>query len=215
MSFLNQLKGQASSLQSQRTQQEADLELNTSTTEKGFRVVHAYLQDLARQLNVIQPPAPAFSLDGKTPWPQMKLADFRVDARKKTLRDQEVYDYIALGWQVVPQVGQPVGGVVTVNFPPDLQRVQDRLSWGVVDHERKDVRHPETNKLQAFRFEYLTQARASVTVTAEHDKAQAAFRLVNTAGFELLKTSWPAIRLNQELMDELAKRIVSQPSRFA
>jgi hypothetical protein len=215
MSFLNQLKGQANSLQSQRTQQDADLELNTSTTEKSFRVVHAYLQDLARQLNVIQPPAPAFSLDGKTPWPQMKLADFRVDARKKTLRDQEVYDYVALGWQVVPQVGKPVGGVVTVNFPPDLQRVQDRLSWGVVEHERKDVRHPETNKLQAYQFEYLTQARASVTVAAIHDKAEAAFRLVNTAGFELLKTSWPAVRLNQELMDELAKRIVSQPSRFA
>lgn len=214
MSFLNQLKSQASSLQSQRTQQEADLELNTSMTEKACRVVLDYLQDLARQLNVIQPPAPAFTLDGKTPWPAMKLTDFRTDARKKTLRDQEVFDFIAIGWQVVPQVGKPAGGVVTVNFPPDLERVQNRLAWGMVEHERKEVRHPQANKLQALRFEYITQTRASITATADHDRAEIAFRLVNTAGFELVKTSWPAVRINQEVMDELAKRIVSQPNRF-
>jgi len=214
MSFLNQLKSQASSLQSQQTQQEADVELNTALTEKACRVVLDYLQDLARQLNVIQPAAPAFSLDGKTPWPQMKLTDFRADSRRKVLRDREVFDYAALGWQVVPQIGKPVGGAVTVNFPPDLKRVEDRLAWGMVEHERKEIRHPETNKLQAFRFEYMTLARASVTATAEHDKGEITFRLVNSNGFELVTTSWPAVRINQELMDELAKRVVAQASRF-
>ena len=29
-----------------------------------------------------------------------------------------------------PQIGQPVGGVVRVNFPPDLERVESRLSLG-------------------------------------------------------------------------------------
>ncbi|HVZ42396.1 MAG TPA: hypothetical protein VHA82_01190 [Ramlibacter sp.] len=214
MSFLNQLKSQAHSLQSQRTASEADLELNTAATEKACRVVFDYFQDLARQLNVIQPAGPAFTLDGKTPWPQMKLTEFRADARKKMLRDHEVFDFIALGWQVLPQVGKPVGGVVSVNFPPDLQRVQDRIALGVVEHERKEIRHPETNKLQAYVFEYVTHSRASVTATPEHDKGEIEFRLVNTAGFELVKTSWPAVRLNQEVLDELAKRIVSQPSRF-
>lgn len=214
MSFLNQLKSQASSLQSQKTQHEADLELNTAMTEKACRVVHDYLHDLARQLNVIQPAAPAFSLDGKTMWPQMRFTQFRADSRKKMLRDREVYEFMAIGWDIVPQVGKPVGGVVTVNFPPDLERVQNRLAASAVQHERKDVRHPETNKLQAFRFEYLTQARGSVSATAEHDKGEISFRLVNTCGFELVNTSWPAVRINQELMDELAKRIVGQPSRF-
>ena len=214
MSFLNQLKSQANSLQDQRTQQEVNLEENTAATEKAMRIVFDYLQELARQLNVIKPPAPSFSLDGKTPWAQMQLSDFRADARRKQLRNKEVFDFVALGWQVLPQVGRPIGGVVTVNFPPDLQRVQDRIALGVVQHERKEVRHPETNKLQAYVFEYVTQTRASVTAVAEHDRAEVAFRLVNTAGFELVKTNWPAARINQEVLDELAKRIVSQPSRF-
>mgnify|MGYP006137404365 CR=1 FL=1 len=33
-----------------------------------------------------------------------------------------------------------VGGTVTVNFPPDLERVEARLALGPVKHERKEVR---------------------------------------------------------------------------
>lgn len=215
MSFLNQLKSQANNLQSARTQQEQNLEQNTAATEKAMRIVLDYLQELARQLNVIQPQAPAFTLDGKVPWPQMKFNEFRADARRKMLRDKEVFDFAAIGWQVVPQVGNPIGGVVTVNFPPDLEKVQSRISLGMVQHERKDIRHPDTNKLQAYRFEYITATRGSVSATADHDKGQIEFRLVNTAGFDLTKTTWPAGRINQEVLDELAKRIVGQPNRFA
>jgi hypothetical protein len=215
MSFLNQLKSQAKALETQRSGDDQQLEENAARTEAACRNVLPYLQDLARQLNVIQPPAPAFTLDGKTPWPAMKFTDFRVDARRKQLRGKEVFDYLAMGWQVVPQTGKPVGGVVSVNFPPDLQRVESRLSWGTVEHERKEVRHPEKNTLLAFRFEYLTAARASVTVTPSHDKAMLAFRLVNTQGFDLANVEWPAARVDQALLDELAKRIVGQPSRFA
>lgn len=215
MSFLNQLKSQAKALQSDRTENDQLLDENAARAEAACRVVLPYLQDLAAQLNVIQPPAPAFSLDGKTPWPAMKLCDFRVDARRKQHRGKEVFDYLAMGWQILPQVGNPVGGTVSVNFPPDLQRVESRLAWGQVEHERKEIRHPEKNTVQAIRFEYLTRARASVTVTPAHDRGALSFRLVNTAGFELLTTDWPAQQLNQAALDELAKRIVAQPNRFA
>ncbi|HSV53445.1 MAG TPA: hypothetical protein VLJ57_15105, partial [Burkholderiaceae bacterium] len=85
MSFLNQLKSQASALQNQQGKVQQDLAGNTDKTEAACRVVLPYLQDLARQLNVIGPAAPRFTLDGKTPWPAMKLIEFRVDARKKML----------------------------------------------------------------------------------------------------------------------------------
>ena len=215
MSFLNQLRNKAKTLQTERTEQDSILEDHASKTEKACSFILPYLQDLAAQLNVIEPPGPAFTLDGKTPWPAMKLVDFRVDARRKRFRDQEVIDYIAMGWRVVPQIGDPVGGVVSVNFPPDLQRVESRLASGLVKHERKEIRHPEKNALQAVRFEYLTETRGSVTATASHETAQIQFRLLNTAGFEIVTAPWPAERIGHDTMDELAKRIVAQPSRFA
>jgi hypothetical protein len=215
VSFLNQLKSQANALQSQRGQQKLDLEQNIAETETACRAVLHYLQELARQLNVIAPPGPKFSLDGKTPWPAMKLSSFHVDARKKALMGREVFDYIAMGWQVSPQVGGPVGGTVSVNFPPDLERVESRLSVGMVKHDRREMRDPKKNTLQALCFDYLTETRGSVTVSPQEDKATISFRIVNADGFGIINTSWPAARVKTDLLDELAKMIVAQPNRFA
>jgi len=214
MSFLNQLKSQAKNLQTQRTEQDSLFEERTSQTEQACRMILPYLQDLARQLNVIEPAAPAFSLDGKTPWPQMKLVDFRVDARRKRVRDQEVIDYIGMGWRVVPQGGEPVTGLVSVNFPTEMHKVEARLAMGPVKHERREIRHPEKSVLLEVRYEYLTETRGSVVATADHDHGQVQFRLLNTQGFETANAPWPAQRVGNDMLDELAKRIVGQPNNF-
>jgi hypothetical protein len=214
MSFLNQLKTQAKAAQTQQFENTQQLEAYTAGLQKACDLLLYYLTDLAHQLNVLQPATPVYSLDGKVKWPQMKATGFRVDARRKMLRNKEVFDNVSMGWDVVPQIGKPVGGLVSVNFPPDLKRVEERLALGQVKHERKEIRHPEKNVLQAIQFEYLTQTRGTVSATANHDKGQLVFRLVNTSGFDLSEMSYPAERINHDLLDELAKRVVGQDSRF-
>ena len=214
MSFLNQLKSQASALQTQQTEQHQHLQANIEATELACQTAWLYMVELTKQLNVIQPAGPKMSLDGRTPWPAMKLTDFRADCRKKKLLDKDVYDYISVAWKIVPQVDGVVAGAVSVNFPPDLERVEKRLACGGVKFERKDLRHPEKETLQAIRFEYQTQARGYMTVTAEHDRGQLAFRLANIGGFEVVNASWPVARMQTELLDELAKLIVGEPSKF-
>ena len=215
MSFLSQLKSQASALQQQQHGQVQNLEVSTVQTETACQKAWSYLSDLVRQLNVIEPPGASFTLDGKTHWPAMKLTNFRADCRKKKLRDKEVFDYLAVGWQIVPQSGAPVGGSVSANFPPDLQRIEKRLAGGSVKHERVEVRHPEKNSLLALRFDYLTEARGSVTVTADHDNAQLIFRIANANGFEVITSNWAAGQVQTNTLDELAKMMVAQPHRFA
>jgi hypothetical protein len=145
----------------------------------------------------------------------MKLVDFRVDARRKMLRNREVIDYVAMGWQVVPQIGGAVSGLVSVNFPIEMRRVEERLAMGPVKHERREIRKPDNSALVEVRYEYLTQARGSVLATLDHDNATVHWRLLNTAGFEILQTTWPSARIQQPLLDELAKRVVGQPNTFA
>jgi len=214
VSFLNQLKSRAHALQSQQGRQLHDLEESAAQTEVVCRLALSYLEDLARHLNVIEPPAARFSLDSRTPWPAMKLKEFRVDARKKMLRSREVFDYIAMGWRVVPQIGQPVSATVSVNFPPDLERVQSRLAMGPIRHERKDLRHPDKNTLLAIEFEYITETRGNVKITPDHDQASLAFRLLNASGFGILNTTRPVADIRTEVMDDLARLIVSEPNRF-
>lgn len=214
MSFLNQLKSQAKALQSERVSHEQGLEERTAATEQAGKLVLFYLQDLGRQLSVIEPAAPSFTLDGRTPWPAMKLVDFRVDARRKMLRNREVIDYVAMGWQVVPQVGGAVSGLVSVNFPIEMRRVEERLAMGPIKHERREIRKPDNSALVEVRYEYLTQTRGSVLATLDHDNGMVQWRLLNTAGFEIVQTTWPSARIQQPLLDELAKRLVGQPSTF-
>jgi hypothetical protein len=216
MSFLNQLKSQARELQDKRSADDGQAEQHTALTEKACAIVLTYLQDLARQLSVIEPAGPALTLDGKTRWPAMKLVDFRADARRKLLRGQEVIEYIGVGWRIVPQIGEPVTGVVSVNFPIEMQRVEDRLMMGPVQHDRREVRDPaKKNVLREVRYEYLTHTRGGITATPDHDRGILHFRLLNTSGFEVVQTLWPAARVDQSLLDELAKRVVGQPSNFA
>lgn len=215
MSFLSELKNQASALQKQQTNVYQDVTANTQCCEQACRTLLSYLKDLATQLNVIQPPAVGnYSLDGKAKFADLLLKNFRSDARKKMLREGEVFDSLGMGWELLPADGVVAVHSITVNFPPDLERVTQRLSVGQIKHERKDIRHPETQKLQAYVFEYQTHSRGSITVTPDHDKGLMAFRITNIGGFELANTTYPASQVTQGLMDELAKKLVGQATRF-
>jgi hypothetical protein len=215
VSFLNQLKSQASELSSRQAAAAQDLTANTVSTEAACQTVAQYLRDLAKHLNVIEPSAPHFTLDGNTPWPAMKLTNFHADARKKMLRDKEVFDTMAMGWTISPKMGVAVGGAVTISFIPEVERVQQILTFAHVQHERKETRHPQRNSLQSVRFEYTTQARGNVSVKADHDAANLVFRVANANGFGITTSTIPAERISSNLMDELAKLIVAQASTFA
>jgi hypothetical protein len=214
MSFLNQLKSQAHALQSERSMQKTHNDVNVKLTESALKTLGFYVADLVKQLDVIQPQGPAVSLDGKTHWPATKLAGFKVESRKKLLHDTEVVDYIAMGWRIVPASGLPVTGSISANFPPELNRIEARLSAGTVKHERASVLHPVKNTLQAIRFDYEVEARAGVTITPNHDAATVVFRLANLQGLEVVYKTFPVQRIESQWLDELAKLICGQPNQF-
>lgn len=214
VSFLNQLKSQADAIQAKSREHQTAKELCTELTEGAALTTWLYLVELVKQLNVIQPDGPKLTLDGKTPWPRMKMVNFQIDSRKKILRDKEVFDYIAMSWQIVPHEGEMLKGSVSANFPPEMKRIEDRLFFGFVKHEKVDVRDPEKNTLKEFRFDYTTQARAGVTVTANHDESRLDFRLSNLQGFQITTPSYAASEIQAPLLDELAKLILGQASRF-
>jgi hypothetical protein len=117
VSFLDQLRSQAKALQSQQGQLQLNCEENTAKTEAACRCALSYLEDVARHLNVIGPAAHPFSLDGKTPWPAMKLADFRVDYLTET-RGRVVltpdHDNAALGFRFLNARGF---GILNATWP--------------------------------------------------------------------------------------------------
>lgn len=214
MSFLQQLKQQASVVKSQQGTQVQALDANVKLTEEACQSIRHYLADLAAQLNVIEPDARTLSLDGRTKWPAMKLSAFRFDVRQKALRQKEVTDYLALGWQILPRVPVTEPARVSVNFPPDLERVESRLRAGFVKHSRLEQRHPDTNKLQAIVFEHELAARASVLITPNHDEAHLHVRLAGVVGLDSQALLVPATTITTAFLDDLAKAVVGQASSW-
>jgi hypothetical protein len=214
MSYLQQLKRQAQALQSDKGAEVQGLEAHTQATEQACKLIWNYFNELVRQLNVIEPAAAFLGLDKRSAWLNMRQTGFRFDARKKLLRDKEVFDYLAMGWQLLPRTGEVQRARVSVNFPPDLERVQKRLAAGHVVHDRLEQRHPESNALLAIVFEHEMAARASVMVTADHDAGQLQFRLACAGSMDVVLHTLPAHQLNTSALDELARLIVGEPSRF-
>ncbi len=214
MSFLQQLKNQANDLQSRQGQVVQHLDANVAATEAACQVVWRYLSDLAAQLNIIQPPSREISLDGKAKWPAMKLADFRFDARKKILRQREVTEHLALGWRIVPAQPTLERGSVSVNFPPELERVESRLRVGQVKHERLEQRHPDSHKLLAIVYEHDLAARGGVVFTPDHDQASFRLRLLGVTGLVAQQVTVPATQVTAPWLDDLAKGVVGQPSSW-
>ena len=214
MSFLQQLKNQASDLQSRQGQVVQHLDANVAATEDACQTVWHYLSELAVQLNIIQPPSRDISLDGKTKWPAMKLADFRFDARKKILRQCEVTEHLALGWRIVPAEPTSDRGSVSVNFPPDLERVESRLRVGQIKHERLEQRHPDSHKLLSIVFEHDLAARGGVVFTPDHDQAGFRLRMLGVTGLVAQQVTVPVAQITASWMDDLAKAVVGQSSHL-
>lgn len=218
MSFLSQLKEKANAVQAEKTAAQSQSQIDAARlvlrTEMACTSALNYFNEMVRQLNILVPNGPQFTVDGRTPWPVMKLQDFRVDSRKKMHQDKEVYASIGIGWEIVPREGQPRLDKVMVNFMPELQKVEARLQNGNIAHERSQVRNRESNAVQAIQFEYRTAARGSVSVTPNHENGTMSFRFNNVNGLAVQTGTWPADLVDTQFLDELAKLLVSQPSRL-
>ncbi len=214
MSFLQQLKAQAQAVQASQGLAVQQLDALVEATEQAGQTVWSYLQDLAVQLNVIQPPGPVVSLDGKARWPDLRLVDFRFDARKAIRHQREVFEHLALGWRLMPVVPVTERARLSVNFPPDLERAESRLRAGQVAHERLEVRHPDTHKLQAIVFEYEVAARGAVVFTPDHDQARFQVRVAGLGGLEVQTQTVRAQALTTAWLDDLARAIAGQPSTW-
>jgi hypothetical protein len=190
------------------------LEANIRATEQASHTMAHYFSELVKQLNVIQPDACEFNLDGKTKWPAMKLVDFRYDHRKKNVNNRDLTDFVVLAWTIGPKLPSHARGKVLVNFPPDLAKVEARLQTAQIRFDKHEQRSPETHKLQAVVFEHEFSAKASVMWTAKHDKAQFQVRLSCVSSLEIQQLTIAARDITPAKLDELARLIVGQPSAF-
>lgn len=211
MSFLDDLKRQAEALKTQQTGDSAALARNTALAEAACKTVFGYFTSLATQLEVLSPTSPTrFTLDRQNVIDGMRMTEFRADSRRKPLRDEQVFDYLVLHWQL--RSGRALQ--LTKDFLPEMERIESRLRQGGGQFDNEALRNPDNGKLLGRRYSFVADFVGSVRATPLHDSARVHFQLHNLDGFESVSLELPATEVGSSRLDELARWIVGQPHRF-
>jgi hypothetical protein len=211
VSFLDDLQRQAAALKAQQTTDTAALARNTALTEVACKTVLNYFMTLAAQLNVLQPVSPTrFALDRSHVFQGLKLSDFRVDSRRKQLRNEEVFDYLVLHWRLLS--GQKLQ--LVKDFLPDIQKIEPRLRQSGAQVDTETLRHPDNGRLQGMRYSFSADFVGNVRITPQHDTAQLQFQLNNLDGFESVSFELAAIEVGSKRLDELARWLTGHPHAF-
>lgn len=211
MGFLDDLKKQAGSLQAQQSGGDQALLRSTQLVEAAARTVQRYFMELAAQLDVIRPaPQRSYALDKKVVLDRPPLVDFRFDARRKILREQEVIDHVVMFCKA--HSGQEVR--LSKDFVNEMELIEGRLEQAAIPHEREAVRNPDNGRLIEVRYEFVADVQLSTLVTCCHDRGTLHFKLRNLDGLETVECEFPAHAVTQGKLDELARWWVGEPHRF-
>jgi hypothetical protein len=209
--FLDDLKRQAEALKQQQTVDTAALARNSALTEGACKAVSSYFMALGPQLEVLQPPNPMrFALDRQNVFEGLRLSDFRVDARRKRVGNEEIHDHILMHWML--KSGRSLQ--LTKDFLPDIEKLESRLRQSGAQVDNEPLRNPDNGRLLGRRYTFVADFVGSVRVTPHHESARVHFQLQNLDGFETVTVDFPAIEIGSARLDELARWLVGQPHAF-
>ncbi len=211
MGFLDDLKRQAEAAKAGQATDTAALERNAMLAEAASKTVFNYFDTLIRQLEVLRPVSKTrYVLDRRTSFEQLPMVDFKVDARRRKLRGQDVYETISLHGRL--RNGQKLA--FSKDFLPDIEKIDAKLRQANAPVHAQAVRNPENNKLQEMRYEMLVDFGFAITVTPDHDRASLPFKVINFDGFETVTLELPALEVGSTRLDELAKWLLGEPHQF-
>lgn len=216
MSFLDSLRQQAQARQAQLRGDHAVIERNSMLVESACMLAWRYLDDLGRQLQVLQPPSPArYILDARLVLEQLRYADFSADLRKKRVKrgplvEVEVVEHAVLSARLVS--GRKVE--LSKDFPPEIERLQARLSQAGIRCVGEPHRDAETGRYIETRYRFDADLIAGVRVLPQHEAGRLQFVVQNLDGLATVKASLAAQDVSTERMDELAKWWLGAPQRF-
>jgi len=209
--FLDDLKRQADALKTQQTVDTAALARNAALVDAACKSTLQYWMDLASQLNVLQPtPKLRILLDKTTALDGLKRCDFRVDARRKQHRGQEVYEYVVI--HGLQKSDRKV--TMSKDFPPEIEKLEARLRQAGITPDTQWVRHPDSGRLEEVRFAFTADVTLAARLLPDHDEGKLRFQLSNFDSLETVTADFPAHLVGSDLLDQLARWLIGEPNQF-
>ena len=212
MTFLDDLKRQASAVQASRTVDLKTLARNTALVEAAATEASRYLMELGKQLDVLRPISKVrYQFDKKTRLEGLPMVDFRFDVRRKRLREQDLIDHISFSCMIRGRDSV----TLSKDFVPDSKRLEARIWQSGGNCQTETLRDPETGHFVAMRYVFLPEVRMALRIVPNHDEGSLRFTFNNLDELETIECEFAPHEAGQSRrLDELARWWLGEPNSF-
>ena len=210
MGLLDDLKKQADALKAQDTDKTESLRGNAVAVDHALRRNFLYLNDLGKQLNVVQMPSPfTYKVPTVGDISGLIVKDFRCDFRSKHFIDKDYYGEVQVSYRAFSDK------ILTVKKGPDeMEKFRDFLWSNNIEHKSeqfRDQRKVITHEI----FKLVCDFRVQGKIEGDHESGKIKMVTKNVGMFEVDLFNLLAQEITDQAVEEFAKYFIGRPNQWA
>lgn len=209
MGLLDDLKKQAEAVKAQDVDRTESLRASAVAVDHALRRGFLYLNDLGKQLNVVQMPCPfKFEIPTVGPIDGLVIKDFFCDFRSKHFIDKDYYGEVQVAFRAASDK------ILTVKKgPDDMEKFRDFLWQSNIEHKSEQFRNERkviTHEVFRVKCDFRVQGR----LEGDHETGKIKIVTKNVGAFEVDLFMLLALEMNDQAVEEFAKYFIGRPNKW-
>jgi hypothetical protein len=207
--LLDDLKKQADALKAQDVDKTESLRTTAVAVDHSLRRTFLYLNDLGKQLNVVQMPSPfTFDLPTVGKVDGLVIKDFFCDFRSKHFIDKDYYGEVQVGYRCWSDK------VLTIKKgPDDMEKFRDVLWQSNIEHKSEQFRN-ERKVITHEVFKVKCDFRVQAKLDGDHESGRVKIITKNVGGFQVDLFNLLSVEMNDQAVEEFAKFLIGRPNHW-
>jgi hypothetical protein len=207
--LLDDLKKQADALKANEVDKTESLRASAVAVDHSLRRAFLYLNDLGKQLNVVQMPSSfKYNLLTVGDIEGLALRDFFCDFRSKHFIDKDYYGEVHVAYRCASdQV------LAVKKGPDDMEKFRDILWQSNIEHKSEQFR--DQRKIIPHEvFKVHCDFRVQAKIEGDHETARIKIVSKNVGGFQVDLFNLLAQEMNDTAVEEFAKFFIGRPNKW-
>jgi hypothetical protein len=207
--LLDDLKKQADALKANEVDRTESMRSTAVAVDHSLRRSFLYLNDLGKQLNVVQMPSPfRFDLPTVGPIEGLVIKDFFCDFRSKHFIDKDYYGEVHVAYRCTSD------NILTVKKgPDDMEKFRDILWQSNIEHKSEQFRN-ERKVITHEVFKVKCDFRVQGKIEGDHETGKLKIVTKNVQGFQVDLFNLLAQEMNEQGVEEFAKFFIGRPNKW-
>jgi len=207
--LLDDLKKQADALKAQDVDKTESMRATAVAVDHALRRLFLYLNDLGKQLNVVQMPSPfTFDLPTVGKIDGLIIKDFFCDFRSKHFIDKDYYGEVHVSY-----ICWSDKELTVKKGPDDMEKFRDILWQSNIEHKSEQYRN-ERKVITHEIFKVKCAFRVQAKIDGDHESGKLKIVSKNIGGFTVDLFNILAQEMNDQGTEEFAKYFIGRPNRW-